>query len=234
MRPKCLIPVRGVPILGWQLRALAACGVTDITVVTGFEAESVQSAVRSLNVDADVACIVNPFYSIADNIGSCWTARDRFGPDTLLLNGDTLFGPETLRRLLEQAGTGITVAIDRKPVYDADDMKVRVSDGRLRRIGKTLEGPVDGESIGMIRMRDDGGARFVDALSRTLSDPAALRLWYLSVIDRLADEGDGVGVASIEGLPWCEVDFPRDLPVAEERVAAFVWPGEQARQTGVL
>ncbi len=228
------MPVRGVPILGWQLRALAACGIERISVVTGFEADSVQAAVRAMGFDLEVECIVNPFYSIADNIGSCWTARDRFGEDTLLLNGDTLFAPEILRRLIERAGDGISVSIDRKVTYDSDDMKVCERNGRLQRIGKTLEGRVDGESIGLLRMRRQGGARFVRALEGMLQDPAALRLWYLSAIDRLAREGDGVGVVSMEGLPWCEVDFPRDLPVAEERVAAFRWPDDQGRHAGAL
>jgi choline kinase len=34
--------------------------------------------------------------------------------------------------------------------------------------------------------------------------------WYLKAIDALAGKGH-VGVASIEGLTWGEVDFPHDL-----------------------
>ena len=223
-----------MPILGWQLRTLVACGIERITVVTGFEADSVQAAVRAMGFDAEVECLVNPFFSIADNIGSCWAARDRFGEDTLLLNGDTLIAPEVPTRLLERARPGITVSVDRKPSYDADDMKVIERAGRLQRIGKTLEGPVDGESIGLLRMQGDGGARFVGMLEKMLQDPSSLRLWYLSAIDGLAGVGEGVGVASMEGLPWCEVDFPRDLPVAEERVAAFRWPDDQGWHAGAL
>ena len=65
----------------------------------------------------------------------------------------------------------------------------------------------------------DGAQRFQAAVERALRDPDGLRWWYLSVIDRLADEGL-VETCSIEGLRWAEVDFPRDLDAARAVVAA--------------
>ena len=222
-RPKCLVPVAGRTILEWQLHALAAAGIEEVTVVTGFHGETVEAALKVAAPPMRVRCLWNPFYAVADNIGSCWLARELIGPDTVMINGDTLFDPRVLSRLLEQASAPITVTIDRKHAYDDDDMKIRATGERLDRIGKKLTGAIDGESIGMLRFRGDGGARFAARLDTRLRDPAALKLWYLSIIDELAAEG-GVGIVSIEGLPWAEVDFPCDLPVAAEAVAAFDWP----------
>ncbi len=157
---------------------------------------------------------------MADNIGSCWAAKDLIGEDTLLLNGDTLFEPAIAQRVIETAETPISVTIDRKDSYDADDMKIHRDGARLTAIGKTLDLPVDGESIGMIRFQGDGGARFVEAMGKALKDQATLKRWYLSIIDDLAKEGC-VGLVSIEGLAWSEIDFLRDLPIAEEKVARF-------------
>jgi choline kinase len=41
-----------------------------------------------------------------------------------------------------------------------------------------------------------------------------VRNWYLKAIDELAREGI-VGTVSIEGLDWAEVDYPKDLEIAE-------------------
>jgi choline kinase len=169
-----------------------------------------------------VTCRHNPFFAVADNIGSCWIARDLFGEDTLLINGDTLFDPRIPARVLDEARAPINVTIDRKADYDVDDMKVRLDGDRLVRIGKKLEAPIDGESIGMLRFQGEGGQRFADALDEALRDPVALSRWYLSVIDMLADEGD-VGTVSIQGLPWAEVDYPHDLAIAASRVGSFQW-----------
>ena len=220
-RPKCLVPIAGRTILEWQIRALASAGVEDIIVVTGFCADAVEAMLMTTSVPAEVRTIYNPFYTVADNIGSCWAAKDLIGEDTLLLNGDTLFEPAIARRVLETAQAPISVTIDRKGSYDADDMKIRRDGGRLTAIGKTLELPVDGESIGMIRFRGEGGARFVGAMRAALKHESTLKRWYLSIIHELAQEGD-VGLVSIEGLAWSEIDFLRDLPIAEAKVASFM------------
>lgn len=222
-RPKCLVNVAGQTMLAWQLRALAAAGIEDVTVVTGFESEAVETALKVIAPPMPVTCLHNPFYGVADNIGSCWVARDLIGEDTVLINGDTLFDPRVLLRLMDEAEAPITVTIDRKGSYDADDMKVTVRDGQLLRISKALTENVNGESIGMIRFQAGGGARFGRQLAAKLREPTALKLWYLSIIDELAKAGD-VGVVSIEGLPWAEIDFLHDIPIAAERIDAFAWP----------
>jgi len=232
-RPKCLVQIGGRPILEWQIRALADAGVEDIAVVTGFCGDAVEAMLKTTSFRADVRTVYNPFYTVADNIGSCWAAKDLIGSDTLLLNGDTLFESAIAERVLAKALAPITVTVDRKDSYDSDDMKVQRDGDRLVAIGKTLEDPVDGESIGMIRFRGDGGDRFVRAMDRALRDQATLRRWYLSIIDALAKEG-GVGVVSIEGLAWSEVDFLRDLPIAERKVARFLGAAETAAMSSAM
>jgi len=232
-RPKCLVPIAGRPILEWQLRSLAAAGVDEVVVVTGFCADAVEAMLMTTNVPIDVRTVYNPFYTVADNIGSCWAAKDLFGDDTLLLNGDTLFEPEIVTRVLEQATAPISVTIDAKGNYDSDDMKIRREGDRLTAIGKTLELPVDGEAIGMIRLQNGGGDRFVAAMRAALQHEETLKRWYLSIIDELAREG-GVGVVSIEGLTWSEIDFPRDLPIAESKVSRFMGAPETVSMSSAM
>lgn len=224
-RPKCLVNISGRTILEWQLKALAAAGVEHATVVTGFGGAAIENALKVIAPAVDVQCLHNPFYSVADNIGSCWVARDLIGDDTVLINGDTLFDPRILRHVLETADAPISVTMDSKGSYDSDDMKVSTEDGRLLRISKALTEDVTGESIGMLRFQNGGGQRFTRHLSDKLRDPEALKLWYLSIIDELAALGN-VGTVSIAGLPWAEIDFLRDIPIAEERVASFDWSGQ--------
>jgi choline kinase len=106
-------------------------------------------------------------------------------------------------------------------------MKVCLDGGRrLRAIGKTLRpDSVDGESIGMLLFRGDGGARFAASLQAVLHEPEGTRRWFLSAIDRLARTGDGVEVVSIEGLQWGEVDFPADAERARRLVEGWIAAG---------
>lgn len=219
-RPKCTVAIGRRSIVEWQVRALLACGIDRISIVTGFRAPMIRAALEAADLPAKIEYIFNPFYAVADNIGSCWMARERIGSDTVMVNGDTLFSPKILARVLERADAPISVTIDRKGEYDSDDMKVRLSGDRLTDIGKTLTQPVDGESIGMLRFLGEGGAIFSAKLEEALADQAALSLWYLSIIDRIAKTGV-VGFVDIEGEPWAEVDFPEDLENAAAASALF-------------
>lgn len=215
-RPKCLLPLAGRTLLEWQLDALHAGGVTDVTVVTGFHHRLVDDVIaRRGDARGRVDTLYNPFYQVADNTGSVWIARARFEQDVLLLNGDTLVSPDLVRAVVAGATAPISVTIDRKPAYDADDMKVE-TDGAaaLKRIGKQLT-VCDAESIGFLAFRGAGPRLFADAVQRVMETPEGTRCWYLSVIDGLAQDGADVGVVSIEGQEWQEVDYPADLDAAQ-------------------
>lgn len=231
-RPKCLIPLSGRTLLEWQLRHLGAAGVEEAVVVTGFGADQVEAALRTMQLgDIEVSTLHNPFFAQADNLGSCWAARDEFDGDVLLLNGDTLFEIEIARRLVaHEPTTPITVTIDRKDAYDSDDMKVQVAGAHLAAISKALDPRlVDGESIGFLRFNPAGAELFRSSVERALRRPEGLKQWYLSVIDGLAQTGQQVGVLSIEGLAWGEMDFPADVKRNEKITSAWVRPGEFSR-----
>lgn len=226
-KPKCLVSVAGKTLLEWQLQAIEAChletgNIDGVTIVVGFEAKSVEAIVNVKPISVPVNCIYNPFYTVADNISSCWSAQHLLKSDCILINGDTLFDRRILAKLLDERDSSITVTIDHKENYDSDDMKVVLDGERLSRIGKTLTGQIDGESIGMLRFQKEGGTAFVDEMDGLLRDPASLRLWYLSVIDRLASKID-IGAMSIDNLPWQEVDYPHDLTAAADRLTEFDW-----------
>jgi choline kinase len=202
--PKCLLALGSRNMLEWQLRGLAAAGVGEAVVVTGFRAELVERALEQITPpQMRVRTLFNPFYKVADNLASCWMVRGELNGPSLILNGDTLFEPEIARRLMSAPAAPITVTID---------MKVSTTGDRLTAIGKKLPlSTVTGESIGFLRFEPAGAAAFVNEIERTMRTPEGVGLWYLSAIHRLANSGTGVRVASIEGLQWGELDFPADL-----------------------
>lgn len=222
--PKTLVTIGGRAILGWQLDALAAAGVRRAAVVVGFGAEDVDQYLADLAPQSiEVSTVFNPFFESSDNLISCWTAREEMDGDFLLVNGDTLFEPEVVERLLAAPRAPVTVAVRRKAAYDADDMKVECVDSVLHHIGKQL--PIEStsaESIGVMCFRGTGPALFREALERAVAQPDAKRWWYPAVIDELA-QSRRVRVAHVDGLATAEVDVPADIPLAE-RVLPFL-PG---------
>ncbi len=211
-RPKCLIALSGRTVLSWQLRNLHAVGVREAVVVTGFGAELVDAEVAGLDLPGmAVRTVFNPFYSVSDNLATCWLVREELSGGSLLLNGDTLFEPAVAERLIGAPDAAITVTIDRKGSYDDDDMKVLTEGATLRAIGKTITA-YDAESIGFLRFSAEGAELFTRQIEAIIRRPEGLKRWYLSVIHEIAQQTGAVRVQSIEGLGWQEMDFPADVP----------------------
>jgi len=214
-RPKCTVTINGRSILEWQVQELLRVGMDSIHVVVGFGADKVETLLAKQGETRSIHTIYNPFFALADNLISCWVARNEMTQDFVLINGDTLFESAVLEGLLQAPSAPITLVTDEKSHYDADDMKVIVRDTQLVRIGKTLPiGEVNGESIGMIRFQDEGPRLFCSTLDQRIRKPEALNQWYLSLIDELAQQGH-VSTFSIKGLIWAEIDNPSDLEQAE-------------------
>ena len=123
-RPKCLIDFNGRTLLDRQLDTLAANGVEEAVVVTGFHDDRVEEALAKRGGGPHVRTIFNPFFKVADNTGSLYMAREELSGDCLVWNGDTLVSDALMARVVANDRAGICVTIDRKPGYDDDDMKV--------------------------------------------------------------------------------------------------------------
>lgn len=230
-RPKCAVAIHGKSMIEWQIDELLKCGVTDISVVLGYRADTVERLLAERYGEGFIRTLYNPFFSVADNLGSCWIARAEMNDDFVLINGDTMFRASVLEKLLGATPRPITVTVDRKERYDSDDMKVITDGERLLRIGKALPlEQVNAESIGMLLFRREGADLFRSTVEQLLRDPVSLKRWYLSVIDELAQQAP-VWTCCIEGLAWGEVDCPEDLIRAEE-VLAGIAEGDDSSRCG--
>lgn len=211
-RPKCLLKVAGgLSVIRHQLGALSRAGVEDVTVITGFLPQAVEEDVARHGGPMRVETLFNPFYQIADNLASCWMARERMDRDFLLINGDTLFEDALLDEVLSAPPVAVSVTVDKKPAYDEDDMKVTLRGTQLVGIGKTLgHAETDAESIGMLRFMGDGPGVFAGQLEAMMRTPEGVRSWFLKAIDGLAKSGITVETCSIEGRAWSELDTPED------------------------
>lgn len=214
-RPKCLIDFSGKSLLAWQIEMLARGGVKRIDVVTGFMTDMVDAELAAItDPRVEITTRFNPFYKVADNLGSCWIAREAMEGDFLILNGDTLVSEEIVQRVQQDHDWPIAVTIDVKPAYDSDDMKVERDGERLVRIGKVLTAEQsNAESIGFLAFRGEGAGMFREAVRKAMRTPEGVQHWYLKVIDSLAPTGK-VGTVSIEGMEWAEVDFLNDIEIA--------------------
>ena len=223
--PKCLLDCSGKPLLEWQLDALFAGGFAEAVIVTGFREDKVDLLAEAQRAAGRaVSTLFNPFYHVADNLGSIWMARGAFDRDCAVLNGDTLIAPEIVRLLRTQArDDAITLCVNEKAEFDADDMKVLRDGVRLLRVGKTIE-QYDAESIGFMAFAGTARAAFLAEIEASMRRPDGVSSWYLKAIDRIAAQGI-IATAAIGEAAWQEVDFPEDLEKAAALTARWTREG---------
>ncbi|MFC7475030.1 phosphoenolpyruvate mutase [Dankookia sp. GCM10030260] len=102
-RPKCMVDIRGRPLLGSLVHTLRESGLRDITVVRGYRKEAVQlGGVRM--VDNDRHAETGELWSLA-------CARDAIRGETVIAYGDVLFRRHILDALLTSEAD-IVLAVD--------------------------------------------------------------------------------------------------------------------------
>jgi 1L-myo-inositol 1-phosphate cytidylyltransferase len=143
---KPLAQVCGAPLIEHIIGMAASGGASRFTVVTGYEAEGIESFLAGLGARSGlpIETVRNPEWARPNGI-SVLAAAPRLRSDFILLMSDHLFDPAMLRGLLgaRRSDAALTLACDRRierPELDLDDAtKVKLgSEGRIAQIGKAL------------------------------------------------------------------------------------------------
>ena len=149
--PKCLLTVGDRPLIEHNVRAMQAVGIERIHVVVGYGAEQV---IQTLNGMCHY--VFNDKYESTNSLYSLWLAREKVQGSFLLMNGDVLAHPEVLRRVASEQHSAL--AYDSGSGFDDEHMKVRVHNGYLPAIDKTLPtGDSCGEIVGGLRVTSRAG-----------------------------------------------------------------------------
>jgi choline kinase len=218
--PKTLLPVDGErTILDVALHNLAAVGMEEVVVVTGFAADRIEERREDLarRYGLTITTVFNPKAEEWNNAYSLWYARDRFAEGVLMVNGDTVHPASVEEAVLAARGEDdLVIAVDDVKTLGAEEMKVHLSpEGQLDRIHKSLDpATAHGEYIGVTLIEPDAAVRLAEALEATWQkDP---QMYYEDGFQELANRGGRIVAAPIGDVSWVEVDDHTDLGRARE------------------
>ncbi len=210
--PKCLLEVGRRPIVEHQLETLADAGVGPVGMVLGYCADEIKEVV---GIRAEY--ILNPRWKTTNSLYSFWLARDWIRGPVLVLNSDLLFDPQIIERLLKVKGDAI--AYDSSSGDGGEQMKVRVEDGHLADMSKTLPAEeISGENVGILCLTEETARQLIGEAGRIV-ESGEEKLWLGSAVSAFAKQRQ-IKVVDVAGLPWGEIDFSYDL----DRVRKEVWP----------
>jgi choline kinase len=222
-KPKCLVRAGGLTLLDRQIRALGRAGVDDVVVVVGCQADRVRQS-----CGAGVRYVDNFRFAETNSLYSLWTARALLSEGFVVLNCDVLFHPLLLDELLATHHDA-ALLIDYRgdgPAYGDEEMKVKVRDGLVVDMSKTLDpDDADGENLGIVKFGPASAPALVEVLDRIVA-AGGLRDWAPKAFREFAQQRPLHAIA-VNGRPWIEIDFPEDFQRAVRDVLPKI-DGERA------
>jgi choline kinase len=215
-KPKCLIEIAGRSLLMRLLEGLAAAGVRDAVVVTGFGDDLVRAALSAGVRGIDVRCVTNPRFR-EGAILSLWTARDALDRAVLVMDADVLCAQVMLDRLVRSPHADCFL-LDAAQENSGEEQMLLVRDGRVRDIvrGGAPGYELMGESIGFLKL-SASAARLLRGLLEARVRAGDTGIEHEEVYPALLARVE-VGFERVDGLPWIEIDFPDDVVRAERDV----------------
>jgi len=204
-RAKCLIKLGELTIIERQIFYLRQCGIQDIVVVVGFQAEQVREV-----CGPSIQFVENPIYQETNSLYSLWLARDFFLDGFIVMNSDVLFHPQLLSDLLTaRYDDALLVGFREQNSYGEEEMKVKTSRGQVVEISKQMDvDHADGENVGMVKF-GAAGARVLSEQLDAIVKEGGLRTWAPLAFLKFAKIRPLHAIGT-RGYPWIEIDFPAD------------------------
>jgi L-glutamine-phosphate cytidylyltransferase len=205
--PKCLVQLGGTSLIERQIRVLHRNGIDDIAIVVGCQADRVRRACGH-----DITYVENYRYAQTNSLYSLWMARPLLYESFVVLNCDVLFHPALLTDLLTSRHENALLLGYREatqPPYGDEEMKVKVSGGRVVDMSKEMDpAEADGENLGIVKFGAEGAAALVEIMDQLVAE-GRLRDWAPRAFAAFARRYPLYAVGT-RGLPWIEIDFPDD------------------------
>ena len=218
-RPKCMIEVRGQPLLRRLIGTVREAGARDVTVVRGYKKE----VINFPSIDT----VDNDLYMATGEAASLSCAIERLKGECLIAYGDILFRHHILDQLFAAEGD-LVITVDALWRERQSDAKNWVRDfaectrpfsptylddapSFLKAISSSL--PTDrisGEWMGLAKLSPRGAEMVVEALQAMRADGTLAKAGLPDLFSRMAAGGAQIRVLYVTGQ-WLDVDNAADL-----------------------
>lgn len=222
--PKCMIDIRGQPLLRRLTETLNQAGIRNIAVVRGYKKEMV-------NLPA-IDYVDNEDYEATGEVSSLYTAIEFLSGSTVIAYGDILFRHHILDQLMEAEGDIVLIADALWREKDPDP-KSRTRDlvscneaydhsyhgneaVRLVEIAHDIsEENIDGEWIGLAKLSEAGALKMREEMFKIEEDGQLQTASMVDLYERLSKAGVEIRIEYITGH-WLDVDNSSDLSEAQK------------------
>ena len=224
-QPKCLLKVGERTLLERTVAAMAAAGISEFVVVTGYRAEMIKDFLENLdNLESlgkpKFTFLHNADYEHNNNIYSLWMAGEMVrGKEFLLMDSDILCDPAAVLRIANEKEAAL--AVNRHELGE-EEMKVVVdAQMHITEISKTCR-PEEamGESVGIEKITATYSEALFRELDQMILQEGLIDIFYERAFERLIPQGHTFRVVDTTNYFSYELDTPEDFQRAQELMPA--------------
>jgi choline kinase len=227
--PKCLLRFGGKTLLERHLLALRECGVAEVVLALGFKRELIEAEIDRMRVTPAPEIVINPGFDLG-SVLTVHTAAEPLGRggEVLLMDADVLYHGQILKALVAGDRAVNRVLMDRD--FEAGDEPVKlclrgaVPVELRKRVAPDLQYDTVGESVGFFRFDEAGARRLAQIVAGYVARGASDMPHEEAVRDLIRERDHAFDVADVTGLPWIEIDFPKDVARADREILPELEP----------
>ncbi len=220
--PKCLLEFNGISLLQRHLSILNRYNISNIIVVTGYQADMIKSEIDCSESEHITNAIYNPDFEKGSLISLLiglegLTSNESF----LLMDADVLYDHKIIHRLMKTK-IGNCFLLDKNFVPGDEPVKLCVRDGHLvdfhKQIDNDLAFDFQGESVGFFRFTTETAHKLKKQTQSYLAQNNDDAPYEEVIRDLLIENLDSFGFEDVTGLKWIEIDFPEDIDRAQTEI----------------
>lgn len=218
--PKCLLAVKGKPILINALDNLANCGFKEVIIVVGYLKDKIKEAVGDDYKGVKISYVENQIYDKTNNMYSLWLVKDHLKEGVFLIEGDTFFEEELLKKVMAASPSHHSFwAADHFQLFKDGCLLTSGEDGVIKKIeivrnsGEKDYLPNHHKSADLLKITPELGEKFADWLDKEVL-AGNVNLYYDLVLAKYLPPNQ-LFICDIHGLKWMEIDDYSDLRRAE-------------------
>ncbi|WP_315077719.1 phosphocholine cytidylyltransferase family protein [uncultured Clostridium sp.] len=231
-KPKCLVELKGIPLIEWQISIARKAGIKEIIVIRGYKGDKLEYL-----KDLDIKLIENMEYETTNMVETLFKANEYLEGEVIISYGDIVYEESVINKLLENKNE-ISVVVDhgwenywKKRVdnifLDAESLMLDENNNIIG-IGQTVESIeyIQGQYIGLSKFNNEG----LEKLKKIyIKEQVAFRkdtnyicknrnlkqLYMTDILQGLINHKYIVKEVAIN-RGWVEIDNVSDLKLAEQ------------------
>ena len=212
--PKCMTEISAKEtILSRQLNILAAGGIEEVVITTGYYDGVLVNYCQSLDLPLHFTFVKNPEYADTNYIYSIYCAREYLDDDIILMHGDLVFENEVFDQVVSSPVSCMTVSSTM--ALPEKDFKAVVKDGLVQKVGIEFFNEAM-EAQALYKLLKDDWKCWLDKIVE-FCEAGNTKVYAENALNELNGAAN-IHALDVRNLLCAEIDNPEDLSAVSRKL----------------